>query len=71
MSCTAVTSGMEVLHKLETLPTKREGIFIMPTVCDDTKGMESLICTLVVKLAAAIGASHSTSALAADGKYSS
>eukprot|EP00798_Chlamydomonas_sp_ICE-L_P031661 gene31661-6859_t len=25
-----VTKGMEVLHKLETLPTKTEGIFVMP-----------------------------------------
>ncbi|KAJ9525071.1 hypothetical protein QJQ45_017369 [Haematococcus lacustris] len=25
-----VTRGMEVLHKLEELPTKREGIFVMP-----------------------------------------
>ncbi|GFH10220.1 PPIase cyclophilin-type domain-containing protein [Haematococcus lacustris] len=24
-----VTRGMEVLHKLEELPTKREGIFVM------------------------------------------
>ncbi len=25
-----VTKGMDVLHKLEALPTKREGIFVMP-----------------------------------------
>lgn len=24
-----VTKGMDVLHKLEALPTKREGIFVM------------------------------------------
>ncbi len=25
-----VTKGMDVLHKLEELPTRREGIFVMP-----------------------------------------
>ncbi|GAX81492.1 hypothetical protein CEUSTIGMA_g8921.t1 [Chlamydomonas eustigma] len=25
-----VTKGMDIVHKLESLPTKREGIFVMP-----------------------------------------
>lgn len=28
--CSKVTSGMEVLHKLEALETRQEGIFVMP-----------------------------------------
>ena len=28
--CSRVTKGLDILHKLESLPTKREGIFVMP-----------------------------------------
>jgi len=28
--CRKVTSGMDVLHKLESLETRKEGIFVMP-----------------------------------------
>ena len=28
--CRRVTKGMDVLHALEKLPTKKEGIFVMP-----------------------------------------
>ena len=29
-ACSKITKGMETLHKMEALPTKREGIFVMP-----------------------------------------
>ena len=28
--CSKVTKGMDILHKLESLPTKKEGMFVMP-----------------------------------------